>query len=180
MSAWSSAFSTGSFANSTVYPRNICTINFLSSLRASKCLLHFFTLVNVYLIELQCHCWQSGGLYSEIISCPLLTLCVQIYRCHAVWNNSKRAIAIPCFLLVGGSGNLPSDTLFWLIKLIPKPSLWVCLHCCLERGFSLSTATDNFPVHHRRFEFTRHYSHGCVFSSMSSHSGTLPGSWKSF
>jgi len=26
-----------------------------------------------------------------------------IYRCHVVWNNSKRAIAIPCFLLVGGS-----------------------------------------------------------------------------
>jgi len=26
-----------------------------------------------------------------------------IYRCHVVWNNSKRVIAIPCFLLVGGS-----------------------------------------------------------------------------
>lgn len=94
---------------------------------------------------------------------PLFTLCGQIYRCHVVWNNSKRAIAIPCFLLIGGSGNLSSNTLLRLFKLIPKPSLWICLHCCLERGLSLSTATDNFPVHHRRFESTRYYSHGCVF-----------------
>jgi len=26
-----------------------------------------------------------------------------IYRCHAAWNNSKRVILIPCFLLFGGS-----------------------------------------------------------------------------
>ena len=28
----------------------------------------------------------------------------QIYRCYSVWNNSKRVIVIPCFLLFGGTG----------------------------------------------------------------------------
>ena len=49
-----------------------------------------------------------------------LTVCGQIFRCHAVWNNSKRVIIIPCFLLLAGSGNLSSKHSI-IIKLMPKP-----------------------------------------------------------
>ncbi|PPR07869.1 hypothetical protein CVT24_005606 [Panaeolus cyanescens] len=41
--------------------------------------------------------------YLIYITSNIIADSLVIYRCHAVWNNSKRVILLPCFLLVCGS-----------------------------------------------------------------------------
>jgi len=42
--------------------------------------------------------------YLIYITSNLIADSLVIYRCHAVWNRSKRVIVLPCFLLICGTG----------------------------------------------------------------------------